>query len=453
MERQCVDDDISAAMFHQMLMNLKCDCTDEDVEAAPKLVHLLDAASALTREKASAALTSRAFSHEFVFSSISTGAIPRLIATLKDKMYAVRTVAAAALRNILNVAIPTSYTKKSLGLTDDIELAIPLLVGNFTADGDANALGALYSVLRTYDMFISRVQLGDGKVGYYKEPRQLLIQCRILQLLDHDAAFIPSIVKLFINENDDTSSDALNLVSLLLMCVDNADISRKIVEAGGVSGLVNVLARRDDRCSDHANALIALTLIGAPEEARAAGAVPVVRRLIMRKNKNDLAMQCLAAIADGPLNAEGFTQKEADQFADELIASDAHDRAVGATKKKKKKRTASVAAPPPALRAEVVTDIAAGPLVAATVVLPLQQPESRHAIDDDDASVDCSVCMERPASILMAPCGHVVVCPSCWCKVRDADRKCPTCRQSVEGVIDMSVSHIGAQLKRFMIVV
>ena len=41
--------------------------------------------------------------------------------------------------------------------------------------------------------------------------------------------------------------------------------------------------------------------------------------------------------------------------------------------------------------------------------------------DEDDGSPLCSVCMEAPPSILLAPCGHIELCHKCCESIRAAD--------------------------------
>ena len=41
--------------------------------------------------------------------------------------------------------------------------------------------------------------------------------------------------------------------------------------------------------------------------------------------------------------------------------------------------------------------------------------------EEEDGSLLCSVCMEAPLSIMLAPCGHVELCHKCCESIRAAD--------------------------------
>ena len=52
-----------------------------------------------------------------------------------------------------------------------------------------------------------------------------------------------------------------------------------------------------------------------------------------------------------------------------------------------------------------------------------------QAPDSDDDSVECIICWEASASVVLQPCGHLCVCLSCVELLRGA--VCPMCRGEV----------------------
>ncbi|KAG1665031.1 hypothetical protein FOA52_003206 [Chlamydomonas sp. UWO 241] len=45
---------------------------------------------------------------------------------------------------------------------------------------------------------------------------------------------------------------------------------------------------------------------------------------------------------------------------------------------------------------------------------------------------ECTVCMDRPCSVTLLPCGHRVLCAACCVGVRSGNGKCLVCRQRIE---------------------
>ena len=59
------------------------------------------------------------------------------------------------------------------------------------------------------------------------------------------------------------------------------------------------------------------------------------------------------------------------------------------------------------------------------------QPQSQ---DDEDEQL-CVVCLAHPRSVLLVPCGHFVLCQSCYAGIRDGNNECPMCRGYIESTL------------------
>ncbi len=44
---------------------------------------------------------------------------------------------------------------------------------------------------------------------------------------------------------------------------------------------------------------------------------------------------------------------------------------------------------------------------------------------------DCQVCMDRPRTMKLAPCGHMATCRDCTERIMSQNGKCPLCRRPV----------------------
>eukprot|EP00882_Tetradesmus_deserticola_P009243 GHRQ01009749.1.p3 GENE.GHRQ01009749.1~~GHRQ01009749.1.p3 ORF type:complete len:108 (+),score=50.52 GHRQ01009749.1:41-325(+) len=73
---------------------------------------------------------------------------------------------------------------------------------------------------------------------------------------------------------------------------------------------------------------------------------------------------------------------------------------------------------------------------ALPVAEQLQAHMQQLGIHDDELEDDthlCVVCMERPRSIVLVPCGHMALCKDCCSTIITEEKKaCPMCCQCVE---------------------
>ena len=54
----------------------------------------------------------------------------------------------------------------------------------------------------------------------------------------------------------------------------------------------------------------------------------------------------------------------------------------------------------------------------------------------EEASVnlgECIACRDRERSVLLTPCGHLVLCSKC--AVDNDDQRCPVCRIAIEAIV------------------
>ncbi|KAG1656123.1 hypothetical protein FOA52_007822 [Chlamydomonas sp. UWO 241] len=64
-----------------------------------------------------------------------------------------------------------------------------------------------------------------------------------------------------------------------------------------------------------------------------------------------------------------------------------------------------------------------------------QEAKIRSLLDAIEVQLqqdECTVCMDRPCSVTLLPCGHRVLCAACCAGVRSGNGKCPVCRQGIE---------------------
>lgn len=55
--------------------------------------------------------------------------------------------------------------------------------------------------------------------------------------------------------------------------------------------------------------------------------------------------------------------------------------------------------------------------------------------EEDGEENMCIVCMEWPSQVVLFPCGHSNMCPTCAEKVRGhGEGLCPSCRTPIEGI-------------------
>lgn len=86
--------------------------------------------------------------------------------------------------------------------------------------------------------------------------------------------------------------------------------------------------------------------------------------------------------------------------------------------------------------------------------MPLQQPISKvnkvNKVDknskvgkigkvdkvfENEADVDCVICMCNEKDVVFARCGHYVCCEECSMTIFKTSKKCPICRSRIDGVI------------------
>ena len=58
-------------------------------------------------------------------------------------------------------------------------------------------------------------------------------------------------------------------------------------------------------------------------------------------------------------------------------------------------------------------------------------PAATQPAASNPAKSICVVCMSAPRAVLLIPCGHLVVCQSCYSRLQ----QCPACRVMVRGAI------------------
>ncbi|KAG1672575.1 hypothetical protein FOA52_010676 [Chlamydomonas sp. UWO 241] len=97
-------------------------------------------------------------------------------------------------------------------------------------------------------------------------------------------------------------------------------------------------------------------------------------------------------------------------------------------------RTAPAASAPAAApsteKTQQQVEAVAPAVTAAAASAPRHHPQRRPRHDDDESW--CVVCLERPRSITLDPCGHHLLCSTCCVNVRAANNECPMCRKSIE---------------------
>ncbi|GFR47662.1 hypothetical protein Agub_g9406, partial [Astrephomene gubernaculifera] len=82
------------------------------------------------------------------------------------------------------------------------------------------------------------------------------------------------------------------------------------------------------------------------------------------------------------------------------------------------------------------------PLVAAKRSTA-QHEAGEDGEDEEDGDCEdgdeglCVVCMDRPRSVLLLPCGHLVLCGGCVRAVRERGGLCPMCREKIGDVQDV----------------
>jgi hypothetical protein len=76
--------------------------------------------------------------------------------------------------------------------------------------------------------------------------------------------------------------------------------------------------------------------------------------------------------------------------------------------------------------------------------LMLVSGEVRQGIWYDNELIDekelCTICSMSKMTIVLIPCGHFGMCPTCVKNVQKADNKCPWCRKNIEMCV--SIKHV-----------
>ena len=93
----------------------------------------------------------------------------------------------------------------------------------------------------------------------------------------------------------------------------------------------------------------------------------------------------------------------------------------------------SSAKPKPKARPKSVS----GPVVAP---VPLVDPADAAELTSQQ---ECLICMDQPVSVLLAPCGHAVVCSRCAkkyygdnvCLAVEGNMHCPLCRELITATV------------------
>merc|ERR1712086_87131 len=79
------------------------------------------------------------------------------------------------------------------------------------------------------------------------------------------------------------------------------------------------------------------------------------------------------------------------------------------------------------------------------VALTPTQPEVRNRTADvhveqapeQDDPLLCVVCISNPKTVLLLPCRHMCVCPTCYDSILQVEPLCPLCRAHVETHIEV----------------
>ena len=66
---------------------------------------------------------------------------------------------------------------------------------------------------------------------------------------------------------------------------------------------------------------------------------------------------------------------------------------------------------------------------------PALGPDGRVQLEEDDESV-CSICLDRPRTLVFVPCGHHVTCRDCATDIRSKTNQCPICRCTIDDMFD-----------------
>jgi hypothetical protein len=59
-----------------------------------------------------------------------------------------------------------------------------------------------------------------------------------------------------------------------------------------------------------------------------------------------------------------------------------------------------------------------------------QRGKNKEKLEEATDQTNCIVCMERPRTVLLLPCSHLVACQECWKKMEQW--RCSVCRSEVE---------------------
>ena len=90
---------------------------------------------------------------------------------------------------------------------------------------------------------------------------------------------------------------------------------------------------------------------------------------------------------------------------------------------------------------------------AVTALLALSQAPSER-IDEEDVLRLCSVCMDAPISVLLAPCGHIALCHKCCDSIRAVDNRVRylwlVCLEIPEGKIPLGNTIVPGIFKYFI---
>ena len=66
------------------------------------------------------------------------------------------------------------------------------------------------------------------------------------------------------------------------------------------------------------------------------------------------------------------------------------------------------------------------------LVLKISQTVITYAEENIVTNHECKICMDKPLSVALKSCGHIVVCTDCVDKL---PRNCPLCRKLIVGTL------------------
>ena len=70
------------------------------------------------------------------------------------------------------------------------------------------------------------------------------------------------------------------------------------------------------------------------------------------------------------------------------------------------------------------------------LLLDLKKRKPQPEVKEKETNANCTICLERPSSVSIRPCGHVC-CQICLKKHKQKHRECPFCRRNIEDTLQL----------------